>query len=90
MPITSTWSPRNVDQAAQAEELTREAVNALLQSLTPATFAGLAAWADDGANNGADLAAWKRAWPTVLGPLSDAEASAVVRVAVAAAGGVAV
>jgi hypothetical protein len=75
-----------IAQAAQAEGLEPAVLGRLAAEIDPADLAGLVNHARE-MQAPATLADWRSAWPTVLGPLPDAEASALVRLAVALAGG---
>lgn len=90
MPITAIYNKSLVTAAAQAESMTAAQAKALLGAAPTGWLPTLVNHANDPVANGASLVEWKAAFPTLLGSLSDRDASFLIRVAVAAAGGVAI
>lgn len=74
-------------EAATAEHVAPETLAGILDRIAPEDIRGLVTYVR-ALPGEADLPHWRQAWPTVLGPLADAEASAVIRLAVHLAGGV--
>lgn len=88
-----TVSQQGLQGAARAAGMQRAQIPAALTALatiSPQDLQGLAAWGNDPANDWADVAAWKAAFPAVLGSLDDATAAFVIALVVQRAGGTAV
>lgn len=91
MPIRATYrdlslvgATEHMAAAASAEKLKPAALETLWTGLSDSNRGGLIAYAKE---TDASLAGWRVAFPGVFAELNDAEASAVIRVAVAMAGG---
>lgn len=94
MPIQATYvdaslvdATAHVPAAAKAEGLTDAQVAALWSGLGQAARNGLVHHAASTASNGMTLREWRFCFPAVFAEHSDEEASAILRVAVALAGG---
>jgi hypothetical protein len=90
LAFTATYTRQIISQAAQTEGLTAAQAKAVLAALPDGWLSSLRAFADDPANDGSSLANWRAAFPTILNTADAAKDSFLVRVAVAAAGGVVV
>jgi hypothetical protein len=76
--------------AAEAEGLKGDAIATLWKNLGESVRIGLVAYASDPVKNGSTLEDWRDGYPRAFAEHSDEEASALIRVAVALAGGVVV
>lgn len=95
MPIKQTFrnaalidAAQHVPDAARAERITQKRVSDLWTALPDDVRNGLVAFAGDEASDGASLADWRRGFGAVFAEMNDREVSALIRVAVALAGGV--
>lgn len=96
MPINRTYrsaalvdAAEHVRDAARAEKLKPKEVEGLWIALPDAQRAGLIDHAKDAGSDGQTLADWRNAFPGAFAAeLTDEQASAVIRIAVAVAGGV--
>lgn len=94
MPIFATYrdaalvdaSP-HIDGAAKAEGLKPKVVENLWTGLTDSVRNGLVAHVKDPAADGSSLPGWRASFQSVFAEMSDSEASALIRIAVAIAGG---
>lgn len=86
MPISQTWNPRTLTNAANAEGLIFEQVQKLMAGLRDQDMRGLVEHAKE--TDGDSLKDWQNAFPTIFAKMNDAEASAVIRIAITLAGGV--
>lgn len=94
MPIKATFRNRaligalpHIPDAAKAEKITRKHVIELWSALKDEDRNGIIAFAQEEASEGATLADWRNAFTLIFGNLNDKEASTIIRVAVAMAGG---
>lgn len=90
MPVTGIIMVGAVQDAATAEGIAPARVKQLMVGFARPDRAGFVAWVKDPANANLGTVEFKAAFPAQLGALSDAEASAVLRVAIEVAGGIAV
>lgn len=91
MPLKATYrdvslvnATGHIEDAARAEKLKPKTVEALWTGLSDSNRGGLIAHAKE---TDSSLAGWRAGFPGIFAELNDAEASAVIRVAVAMAGG---
>jgi hypothetical protein len=92
MPITAVYDRTLTDAAAQAEGLSADEVKAILAAAPANWLSTLANYLTDPAQdvNGYGLPEFRKAFPSILNTGSDTADSFLIRVAVAAAGGVSV
>ena len=86
MPITTTWNPRTLTNAANAEGLTFEQVQKLMAGLRDQDVRGLVDYAKE--TDMASLKDWQKAFTSIFAKMNDAESSAVIRIAITLSGGV--
>jgi hypothetical protein len=92
MPIVAVYDRSLLEDAARAEKLTAAQVRAILAAAPANWLATLTNYLTDPAQdvNGYGLAEFRKAFPSILNTGNDAADSFLVRVAVAATGGVSV
>lgn len=90
MPITVTFSRDVLTDAAKAEGLTAAQVKEIIAAAPADWLNTLVSYMADAGGSGASLPKWRAAFPGVLKNGTDAADSFLIRVAVAAAGGIVV
>lgn len=90
VPVTATFGPLIISQAAQIEGLKDAQVKTILAAAPIGWLQALVNHVSEPTTTKTALADWRKAFPAILNTGSDAGDSFLIRVAVAAAGGVAV